>query len=189
MLQADAALAEDEEAEQMDAGDEVAEEGQEVEQEEEEDELRSSVPVLTPKKKRIRAPLGTMTPVYNQRTPPRKAEKKPAAEMRPKREPSASPVKAGGSRLNRYATGGNASGRRPWTTVEDNALMAALQEIHQAGSTSMKWRTVLQWHGPAGTKSTLLENRNNAQLKDRARNLFNKYSKSGQNPPEWLPEH
>ncbi|KZO94109.1 hypothetical protein CALVIDRAFT_234433 [Calocera viscosa TUFC12733] len=162
--------------------DEVPEE--EVEQEEdEEDQLRSSVPLPTPEKpKPPRPAAGPSKAPAAPPTPPPKKEKKP------KRDLSSSPAKSAINKKNRYATGGNELGRRQWSTVEDNALMSALEDIHDQGAMSMKWKTVLLWHGPDGSKSTILKDRNNAQLKDRARNLFLKYQRNGQEPPVWLPD-
>jgi len=167
---------EDDEVAQMVDEDEVPEE--ELDQEEV-DQLRSSVPLLSPKKKKP-VPAPPAPPVNAASPAPRSPQKKP------KLEPT-SP--APGRRPNRYATGGNESGRKQWTQVEDNALMASLQEIYEdGGRETRKWKMILDWHGPDGERTQLLKDRNNAQLKDRARNLFIKYKRNGQEPPVWLPD-
>ncbi|EJU02822.1 hypothetical protein DACRYDRAFT_115786 [Dacryopinax primogenitus] len=154
--------------------DEVPEE--EVEQEEEIDQLRYSVPVPTPHKQ-----LSEPSSSKKAHTPPPKGGKQS------KRQPTP-PVQASGKKSSRYATGGNETGRKVWSTVEDNALMSALRELHEGSHTSMKWKTILDWHGSDGSKSTILKGRNNAQVKDRARNLYLKFQRNGQVPPVWLPE-
>ncbi|KAK2746330.1 TTAGGG repeat binding factor [Myotisia sp. PD_48] len=71
--------------------------------------------------------------------------------------------------------------RRPWTTEEENALMAGLDRVK-----GPHWSQILSMFGPGGTISEALKDRNQVQLKDKARNLKLFFLKSGIEVPYYL---
>lgn len=71
--------------------------------------------------------------------------------------------------------------RRPWTTEEENALMAGLDRVK-----GPHWSQILAMFGPGGTISEALKDRNQVQLKDKARNLKLFFLKSGIEVPYYL---
>jgi len=73
------------------------------------------------------------------------------------------------------------SQRRPWTTEEENALMAGLDRVK-----GPHWSQILAMFGPGGTVSEALKDRNQVQLKDKARNLKLFFLKSGIEVPYYL---
>ncbi|KAI5289878.1 TTAGGG repeat binding factor, partial [Ascosphaera aggregata] len=73
------------------------------------------------------------------------------------------------------------SQRRPWTTEEENALMAGLDRVK-----GPHWAQILQMFGPGGTINETLKDRNQVQLKDKARNLKLFFLKSGIEVPYYL---
>ena len=76
---------------------------------------------------------------------------------------------------------GNASQRRPWSTEEENALMAGLDRVK-----GPHWSQILAMFGPGGTINESLKDRNQVQLKDKARNLKLFFLKSGIEVPYYL---
>ncbi|KFY83622.1 hypothetical protein V500_10027 [Pseudogymnoascus sp. VKM F-4518 (FW-2643)] len=58
------------------------------------------------------------------------------------------------------------SQRRPWSTEEENALMAGLDQVK-----GPHWSQILALYGAKGQVSEILKDRNQVQLKDKARNL------------------
>ena len=56
--------------------------------------------------------------------------------------------------------------RTPWSKEEQEALLAGLQETK-----GPNWSAILALHGKTGTKSHILKNRTQVQLKDKARNM------------------
>src|ERR1700744_1440414 len=58
------------------------------------------------------------------------------------------------------------SQRRPWSTEEENALMAGLDAVR-----GPHWSQILALYGAKGQVSEILKDRNQVQLKDKARNL------------------
>lgn len=58
------------------------------------------------------------------------------------------------------------SQRRPWSTEEENALMAGLDAVR-----GPHWSQILALYGTNGQISDVLRDRNQVQLKDKARNL------------------
>ncbi|KAH6679516.1 telomere repeat binding factor-domain-containing protein [Halenospora varia] len=76
---------------------------------------------------------------------------------------------------------GVASQRRPWSTVEENALMAGLDAVR-----GPHWSQILNLYGPEGTVSNILKDRNQVQLKDKARNLKLFFLKSNIEVPYYL---
>lgn len=73
------------------------------------------------------------------------------------------------------------SQRRPWTTEEENALMAGLDRVR-----GPHWSQILAMFGPGGTINESLKDRNQVQLKDKARNLKLFFLKSGIEVPYYL---
>jgi hypothetical protein len=73
------------------------------------------------------------------------------------------------------------SQRRPWTSDEENALMAGLDRVK-----GPHWSQILAMFGPGGTVSEALKDRNQVQLKDKARNLKLFFLKSGIEVPYYL---
>ncbi|KAK9465707.1 telomere repeat binding factor-domain-containing protein [Lipomyces arxii] len=68
--------------------------------------------------------------------------------------------------------------RRPWTKEEETALMNGLDEVK-----GPKWSQILEMYGPGGRISEVLKDRNQVQLKDKARNLKLFFLKSGLEVP------
>ncbi|KAL9110188.1 MAG: hypothetical protein Q9227_005249 [Pyrenula ochraceoflavens] len=73
------------------------------------------------------------------------------------------------------------SQRRPWTREEENALMAGLDRVR-----GPHWSQILAMFGPGGTINESLKDRNQVQLKDKARNLKLFFLKSGIEVPYYL---
>ncbi|KAI5842902.1 telomere repeat binding factor-domain-containing protein [Morchella snyderi] len=73
------------------------------------------------------------------------------------------------------------SQRRPWSTDEENALMAGLDRVK-----GPHWSQILAMFGPGGTVNEMLKDRNQVQLKDKARNLKLFFLKSGIEVPYYL---
>ncbi|OAP57322.1 hypothetical protein AYL99_08060 [Fonsecaea erecta] len=73
------------------------------------------------------------------------------------------------------------SPRRQWTTEEENALMTGLDQVK-----GPHWSQILAMYGPGGTISEALKDRNQVQLKDKARNLKLFFLKSGIEVPYYL---
>ena len=76
---------------------------------------------------------------------------------------------------------GNPSQRRPWTQEEENALMAGLDRVK-----GPHWSQILGMFGPGGSINEVLKDRNQVQLKDKARNLKLFFLKSGHEVPYYL---
>ncbi|KAI9761231.1 MAG: hypothetical protein M4579_001151 [Chaenotheca gracillima] len=76
---------------------------------------------------------------------------------------------------------GAPSQRRPWTTEEENALMAGLDRVK-----GPHWSQILAMFGAGGTINESLKDRNQVQLKDKARNLKLFFLKSGIEVPYYL---
>lgn len=76
---------------------------------------------------------------------------------------------------------GTPSQRRPWSTEEENALMAGLDRVK-----GPHWSQILAMFGPGGTINEILKDRNQVQLKDKARNLKLFFLKSGIEVPYYL---
>lgn len=76
---------------------------------------------------------------------------------------------------------GHPSQRRPWTTEEESCLMAGLDRVK-----GPHWSQILAMFGPGGTISEVLKDRNQVQLKDKARNLKLFFLKSGIEVPYYL---
>lgn len=76
---------------------------------------------------------------------------------------------------------GHASQRRPWTIEEENSLMAGLDRVK-----GPHWSQILAMFGPGGTINEVLKDRNQVQLKDKARNLKLFFLKSGIEVPYYL---
>lgn len=76
---------------------------------------------------------------------------------------------------------GTPSQRRPWSTEEENALMAGLDRVK-----GPHWSQILAMFGAGGTVSEVLKDRNQVQLKDKARNLKLFFLKSNTEVPYYL---
>lgn len=76
---------------------------------------------------------------------------------------------------------GAPSQRRPWTLEEEKALMTGLDRVK-----GPHWSQILAMYGPGGTISEVLKDRNQVQLKDKARNLKLFFLKSGIEVPYYL---
>jgi len=76
---------------------------------------------------------------------------------------------------------GHPSQRRPWTTEEESSLMAGLDRVK-----GPHWSQILAMFGPGGTINEILKDRNQVQLKDKARNLKLFFLKSGIEVPYYL---
>ena len=76
---------------------------------------------------------------------------------------------------------GTPSQRRPWTSDEENSLMAGLDRVK-----GPHWSQILAMFGPGGTINEALKDRNQVQLKDKARNLKLFFLKSGIEVPYYL---
>jgi hypothetical protein len=73
------------------------------------------------------------------------------------------------------------SQRRPWTTEEERALMMGLDYVK-----GPHWSSILAMYGKGGTLSEALRDRNQVQLKDKARNLKLFFLKSDIEVPYYL---
>ncbi|KAH8601271.1 telomere repeat binding factor-domain-containing protein [Bisporella sp. PMI_857] len=71
--------------------------------------------------------------------------------------------------------------RSPWSTEEEMALMAGLDAVK-----GNHWSAILSLYGPGGTISDVLKDRNQVQLKDKARNLKLFFLKSEAEVPDCL---
>ncbi|KAK4213222.1 telomere repeat binding factor-domain-containing protein [Rhypophila decipiens] len=76
---------------------------------------------------------------------------------------------------------GLTSTRRPWTPDEEKALMAGLDMVK-----GPHWSQILQLFGPNGTHSSILKDRTQVQLKDKARNLKLFFLKTNSEMPYYL---
>ena len=73
------------------------------------------------------------------------------------------------------------SQRRPWTPEEESALMTGLDQVK-----GPHWSQILAMYGPGGTVNESLKDRNQVQLKDKARNLKLFFLKAGIEVPYYL---
>jgi len=76
---------------------------------------------------------------------------------------------------------GGQSTRRPWAPDEEQALMTGLDMVK-----GPHWSQILQLFGPNGTISDILKDRNQVQLKDKARNLKLFFLKTNSEMPYYL---
>ena len=79
------------------------------------------------------------------------------------------------------AKGTNVSQRRPWSTEEEQVLMAGLDAVK-----GPHWSQILALYGSGGSISEALRDRTQVQLKDKARNLKLFFLKSGIEVPYYL---
>ncbi|KAK0888525.1 TTAGGG repeat binding factor [Friedmanniomyces endolithicus] len=68
--------------------------------------------------------------------------------------------------------------RQPWTKPEEDALLAGLEKVN-----GPHWSQILALYGRGGSVSEVLKDRNQVQLKDKARNLKLWYLKMGKDVP------
>lgn len=78
-------------------------------------------------------------------------------------------------------SGSGATPRQPWKQEEEDALMAGLAEVK-----GPHWSQILSLYGRGGSVSEVLKDRNQIQLKDKARNLKLYYLKMSKEVPECL---
>lgn len=78
-------------------------------------------------------------------------------------------------------TGGTGTPRQPWKQEEEDALLAGLAEVK-----GPHWSQILSLYGRGGSVSEVLKDRNQIQLKDKARNLKLWYLKMGNEVPVCL---
>ncbi|TDZ23424.1 Telomeric DNA-binding factor trf1 [Colletotrichum orbiculare MAFF 240422] len=76
---------------------------------------------------------------------------------------------------------GTTSTRRPWTQEEEKALMTGLDLVR-----GPHWSQILTLFGAEGTYSTILKDRTQVQLKDKARNLKLFFLKTNSEMPYYL---
>ncbi|KAF2227110.1 telomere repeat binding factor-domain-containing protein [Elsinoe ampelina] len=75
----------------------------------------------------------------------------------------------------------SATTRQPWKQEEEDALLAGLEEVK-----GPYWSRILSMYGRGGSRSEVLKDRNQIQLKDKARNLKLWYLKMGNEVPVCL---
>jgi hypothetical protein len=68
--------------------------------------------------------------------------------------------------------------RQPWTKPEEDALLSGLERVN-----GPHWSQILALYGRGGSVSEVLKDRNQVQLKDKARNLKLWYLKTGKEVP------
>ena len=71
--------------------------------------------------------------------------------------------------------------RQPWTKPEEDALLSGLDKVN-----GPHWSQILALYGRGGSISEVLKDRNQVQLKDKARNLKLWYLKTGKEVPAAL---
>ena len=116
-------------------------------------------------------------------------EGEPVSVPRPRGRPRKHPAGEQRKREKRdyqYAVGGNEWGRKKWTEAEDKTLLFALEAAFHQGELLRPWKRIHDLHGPDGTESKELENRNVVQIKDRARAIAEKYVREEKERPEYL---
>ena len=75
----------------------------------------------------------------------------------------------------------SSSHRRPWSNEEEKALLHGLDKVR-----GPYWSQILAMFGEGGSISEVLRDRNQVQLKDKARNLKLFFLKNGQEVPDFL---
>ena len=138
---------------------------------------RSEIESLSPQQSSHDAPqdasfnsVGTNPPLPNQPTSTLEQYKRARKAQSTKTVPDPSSNKPG-----------MASTRRPWTDVEENALLDGLDRV--AGP---HWSQILALYGKGGSIGEQLKERNQVQLKDKARNLKLFFLKSATEVPVHL---
>lgn len=105
---------------------------------------------------------------------------------------AANPALAAVQSLNLNGKSGDGSGakksapavstiRQPWTKPEEDALLSGLERVN-----GPHWSQILALYGRGGSVSEVLKDRNQVQLKDKARNLKLWYLKTGKEVPPAL---
>lgn len=82
---------------------------------------------------------------------------------------------------NKKSSTAAATVRQPWTKQEEDALLAGLERVN-----GPHWSQILALYGRGGAVSEVLKDRNQVQLKDKARNLKLWYLKTGRDVPPAL---
>jgi hypothetical protein len=96
------------------------------------------------------------------------------------RQPSSSAPKSGGAQATTSSPSASTT-RQPWTKPEEDALLTGLGRV-----SGPHWSQILALYGRGGSVSEVLKDRNQVQLKDKARNLKLWYLKTGREVPECL---
>jgi protein TBF1 len=81
------------------------------------------------------------------------------------------------------ADGDASQQRRPWSEEEERALMDGLDRVQ-----GPHWANIMALHGPGGSLSETLKERNQVQLKDKARNLKLFFLKNKIEAPYYLSQ-
>jgi hypothetical protein len=108
----------------------------------------------------------------NQTTPP--------GSTHPGRQDSLPAAKLSGAQTTTSSPSASST-RQPWTKPEEDALLAGLARV-----SGPHWSQILALYGRGGSVSEVLKDRNQVQLKDKARNLKLWYLKTGREVPECL---
>jgi hypothetical protein len=96
--------------------------------------------------------------------------------------PNGTPGASGPSTAPTSTTAGTSSTiRQPWTKPEEDALLSGLERVN-----GPHWSQILALYGRGGSVSEVLKDRNQVQLKDKARNLKLWYLKTGKEVPASL---
>ncbi|KAM0717378.1 hypothetical protein Q7P37_007230 [Cladosporium fusiforme] len=94
---------------------------------------------------------------------------------------SSFPAPKAGSSQTTTSSPSASSTRQPWTKPEEDALLAGLGRV-----SGPHWSQILALYGRGGSVSEVLKDRNQVQLKDKARNLKLWYLKTGREVPDCL---
>jgi protein TBF1 len=82
------------------------------------------------------------------------------------------------SNTEKKTSGPTSTIRQPWTKPEEDALLSGLEKVN-----GPHWSQILALYGRGGSMSEVLKDRNQVQLKDKARNLKLWYLKMGKEVP------
>jgi protein TBF1 len=114
-------------------------------------------------------------------TTPTNSQNIPLPYPRATSHPSSTSTKAGSLAAAAARRPNAPSPRRPWTQEEEKALLDGLERVK-----GPHWSQILALYGAGGSISEVLKDRNQVQLKDKARNLKLFFLKSGVEVPGYL---
>lgn len=97
------------------------------------------------------------------------------------RQPSLPVSKSSAAQASATSSPSATTTRQPWTKPEEDALLAGLGRV-----SGPHWSQILALYGRGGSVSEVLKDRNQVQLKDKARNLKLWYLKTGREVPDCL---
>ncbi|KAF2772704.1 hypothetical protein EJ03DRAFT_324252 [Teratosphaeria nubilosa] len=92
--------------------------------------------------------------------------------------PPINSVSANSSTADKKPSSSASTVRQPWTKPEEDALLSGLEKVN-----GPHWSQILALYGRGGSISEVLKDRNQVQLKDKARNLKLWYLKMGKEVP------